>query len=49
MVQLLVEAAGDPAPEFSRGDIEKLRGDITQPEQFTINFDYLVRRIKRRS
>jgi L-fuculose-phosphate aldolase len=49
MVQLLVEAAGDPAPEFSRADIEKLRGDITQPEQFTINFDYLVRRIKRRS
>jgi L-fuculose-phosphate aldolase len=49
MVQLLVEAAGDPAPEFSRGDIEKLRGDITQPEQFAINFDYLVRRIKRRS
>lgn len=49
MVQLLVEAVGDPAPEFSRGDIEKLRGDITQPEQFTINFDYLVRRIKRRS
>jgi L-fuculose-phosphate aldolase len=49
MVQLLVEAAGDPAPEFSRADIEKLKGDITQPEQFTINFDYLVRRVKRRS
>src|SRR6516225_1663502 len=49
MVQLLVEAAGDPAPEFSRADIEKLKADISQPEQFTINFDYLVRRIKRRS
>jgi L-fuculose-phosphate aldolase len=48
MVQLLVEAAGDPAPEFSRADIEKLKVDITQPEQFTINFDYLVRRLKRR-
>jgi len=48
MVQLLVEAAGDPAPEFSRADIEKLKADISQPEQFTINFDYLVRRIKRR-
>jgi len=47
-VQLLVEAAGDPAPEFSRADIEKLKADITQPEQFTINFDYLVRRVKRR-
>jgi L-fuculose-phosphate aldolase len=48
MVQLLVEAAGDPAPEFSRADIEKLKTDITQPEQFTINFDYLVRRARRR-
>ena len=48
MVQLLVEAAGDSAPEFSRADIEKLKADISQPEQFTINFDYLVRRVKRR-
>jgi L-fuculose-phosphate aldolase len=48
MVQLLVEAAGDPAPEFPRADIEKLKADISQPEQFTINFDYLARRIKRR-
>jgi L-fuculose-phosphate aldolase len=48
MVQLLVEAAGDPAPQFSRADIEKLKDDISQPEQFTINFDYLVRRVKRR-
>ena len=48
MVQLLVEAAGDPAPEFSRADIEKLKADISQPEQFTVNFDYLVRRVKRR-
>ena len=48
MVQLLVEAAGDSAPEFSRADIEKLKADISQPEQFNINFDYLVRRVKRR-
>jgi L-fuculose-phosphate aldolase len=48
MVQLLVEAAGEPAPDFSRADIEKLKAEITQPEQFTINFDYLVRRIRRR-
>jgi ribulose-5-phosphate 4-epimerase/fuculose-1-phosphate aldolase len=45
-VQLLAEAAGDPAPEFSRADIEKLKADISQPEQFTINFDYLARRVK---
>jgi ribulose-5-phosphate 4-epimerase/fuculose-1-phosphate aldolase len=48
MVQLLVEAAGDPAPEFSRADIEKLKSEISQPEQFTINYDYLVRRVRRR-
>ncbi len=47
MVQLLVEAAGDPAPEFSRVDIEKLKSEISQPEQFTINYDYLVRRVRR--
>jgi ribulose-5-phosphate 4-epimerase/fuculose-1-phosphate aldolase len=47
MVQLLAEAAGDPAPEFSRADIEKLKTDISQPEQFKINFDYLVRRVRR--
>jgi ribulose-5-phosphate 4-epimerase/fuculose-1-phosphate aldolase len=48
MVQLLVEAAGDPAPEFSRADIEKLKSEISQPEQFTINYEYLVRRVRRR-
>jgi L-fuculose-phosphate aldolase len=47
MVQLLAEAAGDPAPEFSRGDIEQLKHDISRPEQFALNFDYLVRRVKR--
>ena len=46
-VQLLAEAAGDPAPEFPREDIEKLKHDISRPEQFAINFDYLVRRLKR--
>jgi len=49
MVQMIVEAAGDPAPEFSRADIEKLKHDIGQPEQFKVNFDYLVRRVKRRA
>ena len=48
MVQMIAEAAGDPAPEFPRGDIEKLKHDIGQPEQFRVNFDYLVRRAKRR-
>jgi L-fuculose-phosphate aldolase len=47
-VQLLVDAAGDPAPEFPRADIERLKAEISQPEQFAINFDYLARRAKRR-
>jgi L-fuculose-phosphate aldolase len=47
MIQLTVEAAGDPAPEVSSDDIAKLKGEIGQPEQFQINFDYLVRRVKR--
>ncbi len=46
VMQLLAEAAGDPAPEFPRADIEKLKADISQPEQFQINFDYLARRLK---
>lgn len=47
-VQMIAEAAGDPAPEFPRADIEKLKSDIGRPEQFAINFEYLVRRAKRR-
>jgi L-fuculose-phosphate aldolase len=48
MVQMIAEAAGDLAPEFSRADIEKLKHDITRPDQFKVNFDYLARRVKRR-
>jgi L-fuculose-phosphate aldolase len=48
MVQMIAEAAGDLAPEFSRADIEKLKHDLGRPEQFKVNFDYLARRVKRR-
>jgi len=48
MIQLTVEAAGEPGPEFPRADIEKLKRDIGMPEQFAINFDYLARRVKGR-
>jgi L-fuculose-phosphate aldolase len=48
MVQLVAEAAGELAPEFPRADIEKLKHDISRPDQFAVNFDYLVRRVKRR-
>jgi L-fuculose-phosphate aldolase len=48
MIQLIAEAAGDTTPEFTADDIAKLKHDIGQPEQFKINYDYLVRRVKRR-
>ena len=48
MVQMITDAAGEAAPEFPRADIEKLQYDISRPEQFEVNFDYLVRRVKRR-
>jgi L-fuculose-phosphate aldolase len=48
MVQLLAEAAGDPAPEFPRADIEQLKHDISRIDQFKVNFDYLARRVQRR-
>jgi L-fuculose-phosphate aldolase len=48
-VQMIAEAAGDPGPEFPRADIERLKQEISQPEQFLINFSYLVRRVQRKS
>jgi L-fuculose-phosphate aldolase len=47
MIQMITEAAGDPAPAFPRADIEQLRQDISRPDQFVVNFDYLVRRVQR--
>ena len=47
-IQVLAEAAGDIAPEFPKADIEQLKHDISRPDQFAVNFDYLVRRAKRR-
>jgi L-fuculose-phosphate aldolase len=48
MIQATAEAAGNPAPEFSRAKVEALKREIGAPEQFRINFDYLVRRARRR-
>jgi L-fuculose-phosphate aldolase len=48
MVQMITEAAGYQGPEFSREDIAKHKQEVSQPEQFVINFNYLVRRVKRR-
>lgn len=46
-VQMIAEAAGGVVAEFSRDHIETLRGQISRPDQFTINFDYLARRLER--
>jgi len=48
MVQMFAEAGGPPAPEFPLEEIARFKDEIGKPEQFTINFDYLVRRAKRR-
>lgn len=48
MIQMIAEASGDCAKEFPREDIEKLKYDLTRPDQFQVNFDYLARRIRRR-
>ena len=47
-IQMIVEAAGNPGPEFPARDIAQLQHDIGRPEQFVINFDYLARRAQRR-
>jgi ribulose-5-phosphate 4-epimerase/fuculose-1-phosphate aldolase len=45
MIQMTVEAAGNPASEFPPEDIEKLKREVSAPEQFVVNFDYLARRV----
>jgi ribulose-5-phosphate 4-epimerase/fuculose-1-phosphate aldolase len=45
MIQMIVEAAGEPGGEFPPEDIAKLKSEMSAPEQFVINFDYLARRV----
>lgn len=47
-IQMIAEAAGDPAPEFSQADIATLSQELARPEQCVVNFDYLARRVRRR-
>ncbi len=47
-IQLAAMAAG-VGETFTEEKIQKLHHDITRPEQYTINFDYLIRKIKRLS
>ena len=47
-VQMIAEAVGELAPEFSNDDIAGLRDQLSKPDQFAVNFNYLVRRLKKR-
>jgi ribulose-5-phosphate 4-epimerase/fuculose-1-phosphate aldolase len=47
-IQLLAAAAGGPGPMFDAEPIHRLHDNITRPEQFTINFEYLRRRAQRK-
>lgn len=45
MIQMIAEAAGPTAPEYSREHILALQHNITRPDQFSVNFDYLRRKV----
>ena len=47
-IQLLAAAAGGPGPMFGAESVQRLQHNITQPEQYTINFEYLRRRVLRK-
>jgi L-fuculose-phosphate aldolase len=46
-IQLLADATGSSCPEFPADDIQRLHRNITAAEQYSINFDYLARRVRR--
>jgi L-fuculose-phosphate aldolase len=48
-IQLLAQAGGGVGEVFAAESIERLHHNITRPEQYTINFDYLRRRAERGS
>ncbi len=47
-IQLMVEAAGELAPEFPPEQIAGLKKNLMEERQFPVNFEYLVRCAKRR-
>ena len=47
-VQMIAQAAGGRMPDVSRDDIAQLQRDLSNPEQFAINFNYLARRLAKR-
>lgn len=48
-IQILAESAGNLAPEFPPEDIQLLADKLGGFEQMRINFDYLLRKLKRRA
>ncbi len=46
-IQLLAQAGGGVGEVFSDESVRSLHRNITRPEQYTINFDYLLRRARR--
>lgn len=46
-IQILVETAGNPAPEFPAEDIALLKEKLGRHDQMVVNFDYLRRKLKR--
>ena len=47
-IQLLADAAGGIGPVFDDECIQRLHHNITRPEQYRINFEYLRRRTRRK-
>ena len=46
-IQLLAQAAGGIGEVFAADYIRRLHDNITRPEQYTINFEYLRRKVRR--
>ncbi len=46
-IQLLAQAAGGIGEVFAADSIRRLHDNITRPEQYTINFEYLRRKVRR--
>ena len=45
-IQLLVEAAGGDAWEYPAEDVARLKQKISRPDQYAVNFNYLVRKAR---
>jgi L-fuculose-phosphate aldolase len=45
-IQMIADATGSQTDCFPDEDVRKLQEAIGKPEQFEINFNYLVRRLR---